>query len=130
MQAFNNGQDTRRVYLYSVHDITIVNLLRTMGFRNEYFKPEYGATLIFEMHVASNFPEDVELKVLLSKQNRKKEIDRTSTWYLCLSLTVSLPEWHQNTTRSNYTVSYEYTKLWYALSTKEFTKIVGKRASR
>lgn len=79
MQAFNNGQDTRRVYLYSVHDITIVNLLRTMGFRNEYFKPEYGATLIFEMHVASNFPEDVELKVLLSKQNRKKEIDRTST---------------------------------------------------
>lgn len=63
LHAFNDGQDTRRTYLYSAHDITLVNLLRTMGFTNEYFKPDYGSTLIFELHVASN-SADTELKVL------------------------------------------------------------------
>ncbi|XP_076762332.1 lysosomal acid phosphatase-like [Xylocopa sonorina] len=47
-------KDTKRTYLYSVHDITLVNLLRAMGFTSEYFKPEYGATLIFQLHAVSN----------------------------------------------------------------------------
>lgn len=63
LNAFNN-QDTRRAYFYSAHDITLVNLLRTMGFTNEYFKPEYGSTLIFQLHAGSNFTEDMELKVI------------------------------------------------------------------
>lgn len=62
----NNNQDTRRAYFYSAHDITLVNLLRTMGFTDEYFKPEYGSTLIFQLHATSNFTtEDMELKVIL-----------------------------------------------------------------
>ncbi|KAK9306122.1 hypothetical protein QLX08_003169 [Tetragonisca angustula] len=54
LQAFNDGQDTRRAYLYSAHDINLVNLLRTMGFTDEYLKPDYGSTIIFELHAASN----------------------------------------------------------------------------
>lgn len=65
LNAFNNNQDTRRAYFYSAHDITLVNLLRTMGFTDEYFKPEYGSTLIFQLHAGSNFTEDMELKVIL-----------------------------------------------------------------
>lgn len=44
----------RKSYFYSAHDITIVNVLRTMGFTNELFKPDYGATLIFELHLTNN----------------------------------------------------------------------------
>lgn len=50
LNSFANGNDTRRAYFYSAHDITLVNLLRTMGFTEEFFKPEYGATLVFELH--------------------------------------------------------------------------------
>ncbi|XP_012150040.1 lysosomal acid phosphatase [Megachile rotundata] len=57
MQAFKNGDDTRRAYFYSAHDTTLVNLLRTMGFTNEYFKPDYGAMLIFQLHNVSDFTE-------------------------------------------------------------------------
>ncbi|KAI4483702.1 hypothetical protein M0804_007962 [Polistes exclamans] len=54
-------ENSRRAYFYSVHDITMVNVLRTMGFTNEWFLPEYGATLIFELH--SYYNEDREVKV-------------------------------------------------------------------
>lgn len=54
----------KRSYFYSAHDITIVNVLRTMGFTNELFKPDYGATLIFELHLANN-SIDQEVKVLI-----------------------------------------------------------------
>lgn len=54
----------KRSYFYSAHDITIVNVLRTMGFTNELFKPDYGATLIFELHFTNN-SADQEVKVWL-----------------------------------------------------------------
>lgn len=66
MQTFRNGQDTRRAYLYSAHDITLVNLLRTMGFTNEYLKPGYGAMLVFQLHYTSDLVEDAEVKVPFS----------------------------------------------------------------
>lgn len=53
----------KRSYFYSIHDITIVNMLRTMGFTNELFKPDYGATIIFELHLLNN-RVDQEVKVL------------------------------------------------------------------
>lgn len=52
----------KRSYFYSAHDITIVNVLRTMGFTNELLKPDYGATLLFELHIADN-GVDQEVKV-------------------------------------------------------------------
>lgn len=63
MQTAESGKDAKLAYLYSVHDITLVNLLRTMGFMSEYFKPDYSAMLIFEL----NFSTDVT-------DNRRAEI--------------------------------------------------------
>ncbi|XP_066594251.1 lysosomal acid phosphatase-like isoform X2 [Prorops nasuta] len=62
MQAAKLRTQWKRAHLYSVHDITLVNILRTMGFRSELFKPEYGATLIFELH-STNTGSDKEVKV-------------------------------------------------------------------
>lgn len=53
--------DSKRSYFYSAHDITIVNVLRTMGFTNELFKPDYGATLIFELHLTNNADQEVKV---------------------------------------------------------------------
>ncbi|XP_011688976.1 PREDICTED: lysosomal acid phosphatase [Wasmannia auropunctata] len=54
MEESKSGPKLKRSYFYSAHDITIVNVMRTMGFTNELFKPDYGATLILELHQASN----------------------------------------------------------------------------
>lgn len=51
------------MFLYSAHDITIVNIWRALSFR-EYFIPEYGAALVFELHELSN-STDFEVKVTL-----------------------------------------------------------------
>lgn len=69
MNAAKTGRDTRKAYLYSAHDITLVNLLRTMGFTDELFKPDYVATLIFEMH-SNTENEDREVKVLYLNSSR------------------------------------------------------------
>ncbi|XP_076166347.1 lysosomal acid phosphatase-like isoform X2 [Ptiloglossa arizonensis] len=63
IQTVNNGTDTKRAYLYSAHDITLVNLLRTMGFTSEYFTPDYGATLVFQLHAVPDNAEDAEIKI-------------------------------------------------------------------
>ncbi|XP_076638710.1 lysosomal acid phosphatase-like [Colletes latitarsis] len=64
MQAAKSGTDTRRAYLYSAHDITLVNVLRTMGFTSEYVKPDYGATLVFQLHAIPGTAEDAEIKLM------------------------------------------------------------------
>ncbi|XP_076666924.1 lysosomal acid phosphatase-like isoform X1 [Andrena cerasifolii] len=65
MQALKSNKRGRQAYLYSAHDITLVNLLRTMGFTSEYFKPEYGATLVFQLHDTPSFSSsDAEVKLM------------------------------------------------------------------
>lgn len=39
----------RKLFLYSGHDLTLVSVIRALGFE-EGFKPEYGASIIFELH--------------------------------------------------------------------------------
>ena len=56
------GKDSRKLYLYSAHDLTLVNVLRAMGFTNELFKPDYGAALIFEL-LAGEGDRDLEVQV-------------------------------------------------------------------
>ncbi|XP_012251290.2 lysosomal acid phosphatase isoform X2 [Athalia rosae] len=58
-----NGTDTHKMYLYSAHDTTLVNTLRAMGFTEELLKPEHGASLIFELHVAEG-GQNHEIKIL------------------------------------------------------------------
>ncbi|RLU17240.1 hypothetical protein DMN91_011309 [Ooceraea biroi] len=57
MEDVATNSNPKRSYFYSAHDITIVNVLRTMGFTNELLKPDYGATLIFELYTADNGEE-------------------------------------------------------------------------
>lgn len=57
-----NGTDTRKLYLYSAHDLTLVNLIRTMGFTDDLIRPEYGAALIFELRTMDG-GQDHEVKV-------------------------------------------------------------------
>ncbi|XP_067217330.1 lysosomal acid phosphatase isoform X1 [Linepithema humile] len=63
MEETRTSSTPKRSYFYSAHDITIVNVLRTMGFTNELFKPDYGAMLIFELHLVNN-GADQEVKAL------------------------------------------------------------------
>ncbi|XP_071648410.1 lysosomal acid phosphatase-like [Temnothorax longispinosus] len=69
MEENRNGPKPKRSYFYSAHDITIVNVLRTMGFTNELFKPDYGATLILELHLVNN-GADQEVKALYLNNTR------------------------------------------------------------
>lgn len=49
MNDFRNNKTTNKVTIYSAHDVTLVNTLRTMGVRMfDDFIPELGANLIFE----------------------------------------------------------------------------------
>lgn len=54
----------KKMYIYGVHDITLINVLRTIGFDKDLKKPGYGASLIFE---AYTLPEngDLIVKVLI-----------------------------------------------------------------
>lgn len=63
MKKKKNGElkPNRKLFLYSAHDITIVNLWRALSFR-EYFIPDYGSSLVLELHELSN-STDFEVKV-------------------------------------------------------------------
>lgn len=64
--AMRNGKDTKNMYLYSGHDVTLVTLMRSMGLIDEHFIPEYGAVLIFELIAPENSKNDAELEVRVS----------------------------------------------------------------
>ena len=53
----------RKMFLYSAHDITIVNVWRALGF-TDLIKPEYGATLFFELHL-TRMGTNYEVKVCI-----------------------------------------------------------------
>ncbi|XP_043277174.1 lysosomal acid phosphatase-like [Venturia canescens] len=55
-------KNQRTLYLYSAHDVTLITLLRTMGFEEKMYKPAYGAALIFEL-VAGKEEHDFEVQI-------------------------------------------------------------------
>ncbi|XP_015588094.1 prostatic acid phosphatase isoform X2 [Cephus cinctus] len=77
MMETRTKDNWRKLYLYSAHDITLVNVLRTMGFTNELFKPDYGAALIFELHLV-NGGQSHEVKVLYLNSTQTMEPHRMS----------------------------------------------------
>ncbi|KAG8038771.1 hypothetical protein G9C98_000326 [Cotesia typhae] len=79
MMSARNGHDKIKLYLYSAHDFTLVNVLRAMGFTNELFKPDYGAALIFEL-VLSEYVEEnnLELNVKVKYLNNTEIYEPTS----------------------------------------------------
>lgn len=63
MEETVTNSKPKRFYLYSAHDITIINTMRTMGFTSDLFLPDYGAMFILEVHRANN-RDDPEVKVV------------------------------------------------------------------
>ncbi|XP_012286060.1 lysosomal acid phosphatase isoform X2 [Orussus abietinus] len=63
MMSTRVQSDYKKMYLYSAHDTTLVNTLRTMGFTEELLKPDYGAALIFEL-LLINGGQNQEVKVM------------------------------------------------------------------
>lgn len=48
----NGASDARSLLLYSGHDVTVVAAWRALGL-GELLEPEYGASLVFELHQLS-----------------------------------------------------------------------------
>ncbi|KAK0089282.1 hypothetical protein PV326_004534 [Microctonus aethiopoides] len=67
LAIFTSNKLQRR--LRGAHDVTIVNVLRAMGFTNQLLKPEYGAALIFELVVAKDTKQNPELDVKVKYLN-------------------------------------------------------------
>lgn len=59
-----NQSSNLNIALYSGHDVTIVTVVRTLGF-DKLFKPDYGSYIIFEMH--ETLPNEHEIKVFYGK---------------------------------------------------------------
>lgn len=57
----------RSVFVYSAHDVTLVNLMRALDIvEHTSGKSEYAATLVLEMHHSNVFDDDFEVKVRAS----------------------------------------------------------------
>lgn len=61
----NNLVQKKEVFLIAAHDITLINVLRSLGFDGG-LKPEIGASLLFELHAGPpGFGDDfVQVKAL------------------------------------------------------------------
>lgn len=71
MEETVTNSKPKRFYLYSAHDITIINTMRTMGFTSDLFLPDYGAMFILEVHRANN-RDDPEVKALYLNSSETK----------------------------------------------------------
>lgn len=53
----------RSIFIYSAHDVTLVNLMRALGVVDQATgKPDFSATLVAELHHSITFDDDFELK--------------------------------------------------------------------
>lgn len=63
-KRINILRPNRSIFVYSGHDVTLVNLMRAMGISSDTSeKPDYGATLVFELHHSFIYEDDFEVKV-------------------------------------------------------------------
>lgn len=60
-----NLNPDRKIFLYSAHDVTLVNVLNSLGILDQTAKlPEYASALVFELHHSKSFSDDdFEVKV-------------------------------------------------------------------
>ncbi|KAG8223905.1 hypothetical protein J437_LFUL001985 [Ladona fulva] len=65
-------KDDSKVYLYSGHDTTIVNMLQALGVGEDSFKPEFGAAILVELLEAAN--GDKHVQVLLKNSTSSEEL--------------------------------------------------------
>ncbi|XP_050081633.1 lysosomal acid phosphatase [Anopheles aquasalis] len=69
----------RNIFIYSGHDVTLVNLMRALGVIEQTTgKPDFAATLVFELHHSITFDDDFEVKIVYffnSDDKYPKEIE-------------------------------------------------------
>jgi len=60
-----NLNPDRKIFLYSGHDVTLVNVMNSLGILDQTTKlPEYASALAFELHHSKSFSDgDFEVKV-------------------------------------------------------------------
>lgn len=59
-----SGLQNRSIFVYSAHDITLVNFMNAIGIIAETSrKPEYAATIVVELHHSVIYEDDFEVKV-------------------------------------------------------------------
>lgn len=55
----------RSIFIYSGHDVTLVNIMNAMGILDETSrKPDYAATLVIELHHSYLYRNDMEVRVV------------------------------------------------------------------
>lgn len=60
----NTLSPDRSVFVYSAHDVTLVNLMRALNIvEHTTGKPAYGSALVLETHHSQLFVDDFEVKV-------------------------------------------------------------------
>lgn len=60
----NQLKSTRRLYIYSGHDVTLVNVMRALNIISQTSsKPEFASAIHFELHRNPAFDNDFEVKV-------------------------------------------------------------------
>lgn len=60
----NQSKPNRNLYIYSGHDVTLVNTIRALNISSQTSrKPDYGAALYFELHQNPDLANDLEIKV-------------------------------------------------------------------
>lgn len=57
-------QPDRRLFIYSGHDTTLINVMRALNITSQTTnKPDFASSLHFEMHHNRNIKHDFEVKV-------------------------------------------------------------------
>lgn len=52
----------RRMFIYSAHDITLINVLNTLGLSHD-LKPDYGAAFIIEAHTVDSAKLEIKVSI-------------------------------------------------------------------
>ncbi|XP_053670958.1 lysosomal acid phosphatase [Anopheles nili] len=69
----------RNIFIYSGHDVTLVNLMRALNVIDQTTgKPDFSATIVFELHHSITFDDDFEVKIVYffnSDDKYPKEIE-------------------------------------------------------
>lgn len=67
----NQLKPDRRLFIYSGHDVTLVNVMRALDIIPQTTrKPDYAAALYFELHQNPILDNDLEVKVMPNSVNR------------------------------------------------------------
>lgn len=62
---FQSPSPAPKIYIYSGHDVTLVNLMRALDVLEQAnAKPDYAATIVFELHHSVIYDDDFEVKIV------------------------------------------------------------------